>query len=86
MPQLFALLQRSIFQKIAGAGLGVRMLFGTLYRICARVRGATGILLGKFLFEKIHKQLGGKIRFFVSGGAKLDPSVAEHFLNIASSI
>ncbi len=82
VPQLFALLQRSIFQKIDSAGLGTRMLFGAFYRICARVRKATGILLGKFLFRKIHNQLGGKIRFFVSGGAKLDPSVAEHLLNI----
>lgn len=82
VPQLFALLQRSIFQKVDHAGLAARTLFWTLYRISSRVRRMTGLLPGRILFRQIHRRLGGKIRFFVSGGAKLDPSVAEHLLNI----
>jgi long-chain acyl-CoA synthetase len=35
--------------------------------------------LGKFLFASVHKKFGGKIRFFVSGGAALDPDIARNF-------
>lgn len=32
--------------------------------------------LGKIIFKKVHKSFGGSLRYFISGGAKLDPSVA----------
>lgn len=37
------------------------------------------IRIGKLLFPSIHKQFGGKLRCFVSGGAPLDPVVEEDF-------
>lgn len=32
--------------------------------------------LGKIIFKKVHKSFGGSLKYFISGGAKLDPSVA----------
>ena len=32
--------------------------------------------LGKIIFKKVHKSFGGKLRYFISGGAKLDPNIA----------
>jgi Long-chain acyl-CoA synthetases (AMP-forming) len=32
--------------------------------------------LGKIIFKKVHKSFGGNLKYFISGGAKLDPNVA----------
>ncbi|MGC9286049.1 MAG: AMP-binding protein, partial [Hydrogenobaculum sp.] len=34
--------------------------------------------LGKIIFKKVHKSFGGSLRYFISGGAKLDPNVAHN--------
>lgn len=33
----------------------------------------------KLIFKKIHKKFGGHIKFFVSGGSKLDPKITKDF-------
>lgn len=82
VPQLFTLFDRAIFQKIAASGLLTRILFYSLFALSAAVRKAAGIRLGKYFFGKVHRQFGSRLRFFVSGGAKLDPPVAERLLNL----
>jgi len=37
------------------------------------------IHIGKILFSKLHKQFGGRLKCFVSGGAPLDPRLEENF-------
>ena len=32
--------------------------------------------LGKIIFKKVHKSFGGNLKYFISGGAKLDPNIA----------
>lgn len=38
--------------------------------------------LGKYLFRSLHQKFGGKIRFWVSGGAALDPEIARGFASV----
>lgn len=40
----------------------------------------------KMVFSKIRARLGGKVRFFISGGAPLRHDVAEFFLDVGASI
>ena len=82
VPQLFTLLYRSVDQKIDSSGLLTRSLFKLMYTISRSVRTATSIRLGKLFFGKIHRQFGKKLRFLVSGGAKLDPKISEYFLDL----
>jgi long-chain acyl-CoA synthetase len=82
VPKLFTLLDREIFKKVDGLGLAPRMLFWSLYSISKWLREKTGIRLGRLLFKKIHNPFGEKLRFFASGGAKLDANVSERFLNL----
>ncbi len=82
VPKLFTLLDREIFKKVDSLGLAPRALFWMLYSISKWVREKTGIRLGRTLFKKIHSPFGDKLRFFASGGAKLDAGVSERFLNL----
>ncbi|MBI2485885.1 MAG: AMP-binding protein [Deltaproteobacteria bacterium] len=82
VPKLFTLLDKEIFKKVGSLGSASRMLFWTLYTISKWIRETTRIRLGKLFFKKIHEPFGEKIRFFASGGAKLDAGVCERFLNL----
>ncbi len=82
VPQLFVLLDRAIFQKVDALGLVPRTLFRCLYAVARGVRRATGLRIGKLFFGKIHRQFGPRFRLCASGGAKLDPAVAERFLDL----
>jgi long-chain acyl-CoA synthetase len=82
VPKLFTLLDRGIFKKVDSLSLVPRMLFWVFYTLSKWVREATGVRIGRLLFRKIHRPFGDKLRFFVSGGAKLDPEVSLRFLNL----
>ncbi|HWP93580.1 MAG TPA: AMP-binding protein [Thermodesulfobacteriota bacterium] len=82
VPKLFALLDREIFRKVDSLGLVWRMLFWSLYAVSRWVREKTGFRLGSIFFRKIHEPFGRKLRFFASGGAKLDAGISERFLNL----
>ena len=47
-----------------------------------KIKKYTGINIGKLVFSKLHKQLGGRIRLFVSGGAALPPAIAYKYFNL----
>ena len=40
----------------------------------------------KFLFHSIHKKFGGKLQIFAVGGAPLDPSVEEFWINLGVKV
>ena len=82
VPQLFTQFERGIFQKISSAGLLARSAFHLFYRISSSIRTSFGLRVGKIFFHKVHKQFGKRLRFFVSGGAKLDPQVADRLSNL----
>lgn len=82
VPRLFTLLLQGIDAKIKSAGPGTRMLFGALLFVSAAIRALCGVRLGKLFFRKIHKQLGPRFRFCVSGGARLEPVVSSRLMDM----
>jgi len=47
--------------------------------LAKKVKQKTGINIGRLIFYKLHKKLGGKVRLFVSGGAPLPPTLAHKY-------
>ncbi len=71
VPKLYSLISKSIMGKI-NSNIPARFLFACADRISSKT-------FSRFIFRKVHEGFGGKIRYLVSGGAKLDESVAKIF-------
>lgn len=75
VPHLFAMFRRGIMDGIGKAPPPFKWIALSLLRLSGFMRNKSGINPGKIVFSKIHKGFGKRFRFFVSGGAKLDPEV-----------
>jgi long-chain acyl-CoA synthetase len=81
VPALARLIQTNIEHGIAALPSLKR---GTVRAARRLSRGArrVGVRLGKRLFGRLHRMFGGELRFIIAGGAALEDSVAEFFLDI----
>lgn len=91
VPRLFERIYNRLMKQVEGAPrLRQKIFFWAVAtgkraareRSLGRVSPATGLLLrlaSKLVFEKIRKRTGGRIRFFVSGGAALPRELGEFF-------
>jgi long-chain acyl-CoA synthetase len=80
VPALFELMYRNVLARAESEGR-----LKTLLKLQSVVRGvkrATGLNLGPLVFRRIHKALGGRLRFLVSGGAALKPQTALDFFSL----
>lgn len=76
VPLFLKMLKNSIEKEIDRAGGLSKRLFRVMFS-AARWIKAPG--LRKLMFYRIHRQLGGRLRAFISGGAPLDAEVEEFF-------
>lgn len=81
VPLLFEIIARNLEQKLAAMPGPLRAFFGF-----ARARAVSNPTLGRLLLFLIHRAFGGRLRFFVAGGAKLQPWVYEFFQSLAIPI
>ena len=78
VPLILKMFHGSILKKIEGLPQKQKRFFYFLMK-ASKFLLKFRIRAGKLFFKKIHKQFGGALRCFVSGGAPLDPSVEEDF-------
>lgn len=71
VPQLYHLLHKSIFEKIKNASLLLSIL-----KITNITRSLFRLNINKIILKELHQKFGGSLRFFASGGARLEPKVA----------
>lgn len=71
VPRLFNLFHGGIMQKI-----NANKIIKTLFNISKSLNSYSA---GQKIFKKVQDTFGGQMRFFISGGAKLDPVVARDF-------
>lgn len=72
VPKLYEVILKGILKKI-----NANLLAKILYKISKKI---LNINVGKILFKKVHKGLGGKLEFLGCGGAALDPEIIKGFI------
>ncbi|MDD2703468.1 MAG: AMP-binding protein, partial [Candidatus Omnitrophica bacterium] len=77
VPQLFALLHHGINNKLKKIPFAGKFFINCMLGIFLFLRKTTGINLAGFMLSDAHKKFGPKLRFMISGGARLDPGLAD---------
>ena len=78
VPRLWEMIHKGILTKIKANSMALKM-----FNICKKVNSQT---LSRIVFKKVHEGLGGNIRFLVSGGAKIEPSILEDFKTLGIKV
>ncbi len=79
VPQLFYMLHKGIFDEIGRRPFPLRFLLKGLLRLSGALL-PLGIRFGRMVFAPVHRKFGGRLRILCSGGARLDPVIAQDFL------
>lgn len=75
VPRLLEMIRNGIVSKIKEKRFIAGILLGIL-KLCGLARKRFGVNIGRLFFGSIHRKFG-YMRFFASGGARLEPSVME---------
>lgn len=86
VPELFSKIHRSIVNRIRSLPFAKRVFLAALTAGGTAVRKATGINILKKLYRQAHDRMGGQLRYFVSGGARLDPYIGKDFYKFGFTI
>ena len=78
VPRLWEMLHKKIMEKINS-----NKVIKTLFKAAEKVDRKD---FSKKLFKKVHEGFGGNIRFFVSGGSKLNPEVSRDFKTLGIDV
>jgi len=78
VPLVLKMFHNGIFKKIDGMKPFKKKLFYRMFGFSKFLLNFN-IRIGKLLFSELHRQFGGNLKCFVSGGAPLDPHVEEDF-------
>lgn len=79
VPLLYKLFFEGIMRGVEEKGLAAKILFRILFALSKVIKIVTGVNIGRKLFSMVHQKLGGKLRFWVSGAAAIDPAVISGF-------
>lgn len=74
VPKLWEMLHKKIMAQIKGSKVAYN-----LFKLCEKVQSKA---LSRLIFGKLHQKLGGRLRYFVSGGSKLDEALAKDFFTL----
>ena len=86
VPALWELLHRRIKNKLYERSDWIGKTADALIQANAWLRDNTPLNLGPFVFYPIHEGLGGRIRYFISGGSALNERIQQDFLGLGFTI
>lgn len=86
VPQFFYLFHGRIEEELAQKGTAARKLYRGLLRLSRFCIRGLHWNPGKFVFRKIHRTFGTRLRLFVSGGSAFDATVAQEFFDLGFAI
>ena len=78
VPRLWEMLHQKIMEKINAS-----KITKGIFKLAEKI---DNVSFSKKIFKKVHDNFGGNLRFFVSGGSKLDPKIARDFLTLGIKI
>lgn len=78
VPKLWEMLHKKIMKKINGG-----KITKFIFKLAEKINSKN---FSRKIFKKVHDGFGGNIRFFVSGGSKLDPQVSRDFLTLGIDV
>ncbi len=79
VPMLYQLFYDGILREVEAKGKLFNILFNCMMVVSRISRDIFGVNMGKNLFKQVHAKLGGSFRFWVSGGAAIDPELLDNF-------
>ncbi len=85
VPQFFYLIHDRIFEEVKKRGAATQKIFKGMVALNRTLR-KVGIDAGPILFGKIHKTLGPKMRYLVTGGSRFDPEIASDFRDLGVDV
>jgi len=86
VPALWELLHRRIKNRLHERGKWVGEGVDLLINFNSWLRDKTPLNFGQLLFYPIHEGMGGRIRYFISGGSALDQKVQRDFQGLGFTI
>ncbi len=86
VPALWELLHRRIKNRLNDRGKWVGETADLLIKFNAWLRDKTPLNFGQLLFYPIHEGMGGRIRYFISGGSALNEKVQRDFQGLGFTI
>jgi long-chain acyl-CoA synthetase len=85
VPQFFYLIHDRIYQEIEKRGPATKKIFDGMVALNRTLR-KVGINAGPILFAKVHKTLGPRMRYLVTGGSRFDPDIARDFHDLGIDV
>lgn len=86
VPELFSNLHNAIFQEIKQQRFLIRILLSKILSFNFWLRKIFRINCARLFFGKIHLKVGRKLRFLVSGGARLEPKIAVDLFKLGFTV
>src|SRR5258707_12031984 len=86
VPALWELLHRRIKNRLHERGKWIGEMADVMMKFNAWLRDKTPLNLGQAFFYPIHEGLGGRIRYFISGGSALNDKVQRDFQGLGFTI
>jgi long-chain acyl-CoA synthetase len=86
VPQIFYLFHKNITEAFKKIPFALRILINMLIAISYKLKHATGLNAAPIFLRGLHARFGSRLRFFISGGAKLDPEIATSLFRLGFTI
>ncbi len=80
VPLMLRIFYNGIMERVEGLPKLLRMFYNLNLSLSKLLR-RFGIQGGRVLFKSIHNRFGGRLRYFICGGAPLEPEIEEGFEN-----
>ena len=86
VPQIYALFHDAIMGKIKELPLHAKTTVRILLSLAWSLKRLFKINAGKLFFREAHRFFGPRLRFLVSGGARLDPAIEKNLLKLGFTV